>query len=186
VSKIFTQYLAQDSSWEGVLKVDWYGLGGALLYVLAGIRPVAEDRASANSHDAAEFIYKALQSQQLLKRVPSEDAKTALAKIRDQVAEGLLLVDGLMQADRAKRISFDKGFVSSEKLVRTKNSLRSSSKALMSALELDSSSAAATSKGDASCAAFIAESPKESETLSKLPVGDKDALPSFIQDICKF
>lgn len=177
VSKIFTSYLNQTNDWEGAMKVDWYGLGGALFYVLAGLRPVAEDRAGANSHDAAEFIYKALQSKQLLKRVPSQEGQEALSRIRDQVAEGLLLVDGLLQADRSKRISFDNPNGENLK-TRTKNSLRSSSKALMSALQVEEGNSN-------SCASFINESPKESATLSNLPVNDRDSLPAFIQGICR-
>lgn len=178
VSRIFTSYLNQTShDWEGAMKVDWYGLGGALFYVLAGLRPVAEDRAGANSHDAAEFIYKALQSKQLLQRIPSQEGQEALSRIRDQVAEGLLLVDGLLQADRSKRISFDNQNGESLK-IQTKNSLRSSSKALMSALQVEEG------KGS-SCASFINESPKESATLSNLPVKDRHSLPAFIQGICQ-
>lgn len=193
VSRIFSSYLNQSSSsswsslsdeerWEGTLKVDWYGLGGALFYVLAGLRPVAEDRSGANSHDAAEFIYKALQSQQLLRKVHSVEAQSALAKIRDQVAEGLLLVDGLLQADRSKRISFDEKISTVDQLVRTKNSLRSSSKALMSALQVDKDQ---KKKKNKSCESFITESPKQSQTLATLPVQDISNLPAFIQDICQ-
>jgi hypothetical protein len=173
VTHIFADYLTTPS-WEGTMKVDWYGLGGALFYVLAGIRPVAEDRTGANSHDAAEFIYRALQSKQLLSKIPSEDAKKALMKIRDQVAEGLLLVDGLLQADRSKRISFDAPRMAAHMQKTTKN-LRSS-KALMSALQTDSTVQLT------SCASFIANSAKASETLADLPVGDE--LPSFLQQIC--
>ena len=181
VSETFAGYLktAKDD-WTGTLKVDWYGLGGALFYVLAGIRPVAEDRSGPNSHDAAEFIYKALQSKQLLSKVPTEAAKAALSKIRDQVAEGLLLVDGLLQTDRSKRISFDYSPVSQAKVAKTRNSLRSS-KALMSALEVDAGS---ETGAPTSCSAFIANSPKTSETLVSLPVSDTKNLPSFLQDIC--
>ena len=177
VTETFAKYLRDDASWEGTLKVDWYGLGGALFYVLAGIRPVAEDRKGPNSHDVAEFIYKALQSQRLLGQVPSEDAKKALAKIRDQVAEGLLLVDGLLQTDRTKRISFDPFSAEAAKI--TRNKLRSS-KAVMSALQVDSGARRTTT-----CSSFMADSVKESETLAELPVNDRDSLPSFIQDICK-
>ncbi len=173
VTHIFADYLTSPS-WEGTMKVDWYGLGGALFYILAGIRPVAEDRTGANSHDAAEFIYRALQSKQLLSKIPSQDAKKALMKIRDQVTEGLLLVDGLLQADRSLRISFDAPKMAAQ-MKKTANNLRSS-KALMSALQTDSS------VGGSSCAAFIANSAKSSETLAALPVHDE--LPSFLQQIC--
>ena len=173
VAPIFAKYLSEDAKkpdWASTLKVDWYGLGGTLFYVLAGIRPVAEDRSGPNSHDAAEFIYKALQSKQLLNKVPSEEAKVALSKIRDQVAEGLLLVDGLLQTDRTKRISFD----AASSVAHATKSLRSS-KLLMSALEVDKTG---------SCMKFLAQSAKESATLAELPVGDKTGLPSFLQDIC--
>lgn len=181
VTQVFADYMKDSDDWEGTLKVDWYGLGGALFYILAGIRPVAEDRSGPNSHDAAEFIYKALQSKQLLNKVPSAEAKEALAKIRDQVAEGLLLVDGLLQTDRSKRISFDITSTGSQRAAQTKSSLRSS-KALMSALQLDDKASA--KKKANTCSSFMAESTKESETLAKLPVGDKANLPSFLQDIC--
>ena len=173
VTPIFAKYL-NASDWEGTMSVDWYGLGGTLFYVLAGIRPVAEDRSGPNSHDTAEFIYKALQSKQLLNKVPTEEAQAALAKIRDQVAEGLLLVDGLLQTDRSKRISFDHH---DDKFIRTNKSLRSS-KMLMSAIQLEKPSNGGT------CMKFISESTKESETLSNLPVNNKGTLPSFLQDIC--
>ena len=180
VTETFAKYLKEDMTWEGTLKVDWYGLGGALFYVLAGIRPVAEDRKGPNSHDVAEFIYKALQSQRLLGQVPSEDAKKALAKIRDQVAEGLLLVDGLLQTDRTKRISFDPfSMEGSEAASSTRNKLRSS-KAAMSALQVGET----TKKRPMTCSSFMAESVRESETLAELPVNDRASLPSFIQDIC--
>jgi serine/threonine protein kinase len=182
VTETFAKYLKESSDdWEGVLKVDWYGLGGALFYVLSGIRPVAEDRSGPNSHDAAEFIYKALQSKQLLSQIQSEQAKEALAKVRDQVAEGLLLVDGLLQTDRSKRISFDISSQGQERATKTKSSLRSS-KALMSALQVD---AATAKKKSTTCSSFMLESTKESPTLAKLPVLDQASLPSFIQDICK-
>jgi len=151
-------------------------LGGALFYILAGIRPVAEDRRGPNSHDVAEFIYKALQSQRLLGKVPSEDAKKALAHIRDQVAEGLLLVDGLLQTDRSKRISFDP--FSAETSIKTKSKLRSSKNAI-SVLQTEAKSRTT------SCSAFMAESVKESDTLAALPVNDRTNLPSFLQDICQ-
>ena len=178
VTRKFAEYIREDASWEGTLKVDWYGLGGALFYVLAGIRPVAEDRKGPNSHDVAEFIYKALQSQRLLGKVPSEDAKKALSHIRDQVAEGLLLVDGLLQTDRSKRISFDP--FSSEAAIKTRSKLRSS-KAAMSALQVETG----VNKGSSSCSSFLAESVKESDTLANLPVNDRGAMPSFLQDICQ-
>jgi len=176
VTKQFAQYLRDDLSWEGTLKVDWYGLGGALFYILAGIRPVAEDRRGPNSHDVAEFIYKALQSQRLLGKVPSEDAKKALAHIRDQVAEGLLLVDGLLQTDRSKRISFDP--FSAEASIKTRSKLRSSKNAI-SVLQTEAKSRTT------SCSAFMAETVKESDTLAALPVNDRTNLPSFLQDICQ-
>lgn len=176
VTKQFAQYLRDDLSWEGTLKVDWYGLGGALFYILAGIRPVAEDRRGPNSHDVAEFIYKALQSQRLLGKVPSEDAKKALAHIRDQVAEGLLLVDGLLQTDRSKRISFDP--FSAEASIKTRSKLRSSKNAI-SVLQTEAKSSTT------SCSAFMAKSVKESDTLAALPVNDRTNLPSFLQDICQ-
>ena len=177
VAKTFSTYLKEELSWEGTMKVDWYGLGGALFYVLAGIRPVAEDRSGPNSHDVAEFIYKALQSQRLLSKVPTEDARAALAKIRDQVAEGLLLVDGLLQTDRSKRISFDAGVNGKQQASLVKTKLRTS-KSAMSALQVD------TARPGNSCASFLQDSTKESATLASLPVGDKTALPAFIQDIC--
>lgn len=176
VTKQFAQYLRDDLSWEGTLKVDWYGLGGALFYILAGIRPVAEDRRGPNSHDVAEFIYKALQSQRLLGKVPSEDAKKALAHIRDQVAEGLLLVDGLLQTDRSKRISFDP--FSAEASIKTRSKLRSSKNAI-SVLQTEAKSSTT------SCSAFMAKTVKESDTLAALPVNDRTNLPSFLQDICQ-
>lgn len=178
VTATFAKYLKNSDDWAGTLKVDWYGLGGALFYILAGIRPVAEDRKGPNSHDVAEFIYKALQSQRLLGKVPSEDAKKALSHIRDQVAEGLLLVDGLLQTDRSKRISFDP-FTSagSAAALRTKSKLRSSKNAI-SALQVESK------MKTTSCSSFMADSVKESDTLSTLPVNDRAGLPSFIQDIC--
>jgi serine/threonine protein kinase len=188
IVKKFSSYL-NGTNWDSATKVDWYGLGGSLFYILAGIRPVAEDRTGPNSHDAAEFIYKALQSKQLLTKISTEESKKALMKIRDQVAEGLLLVDGLLQTDRAKRISFDLTASSNQRVQKTTNNLRSSSKILMSALQTDSipSSAKAISDvtGSTTCSAFIADSTKASETLSELPVGNKESLPSFIQQLCQ-
>jgi serine/threonine protein kinase len=175
VTETFAKYLKSANDWEGTLKVDWYGLGGALFYVLAGIRPVAEDRKGPNSHDVAEFVYKALQSQRLLGKVPSDEAKEALGQIRNQVAEGLLLVDGLLQADRSKRISFDP--FSTDGSIRTRNKLRSS-KIAISALQVDSKTKTT------SCSAFLEDSVRESETLAGLPVKDRTGLPAFIQDIC--
>lgn len=175
VAKTFAAYMKEELDWEGTMKVDWYGLGGALFYVLAGIRPVAEDRSGPNSHDVAEFIYKALQSQRLLSKVPTEDAKLALAKIRDQVAEGLLLVDGLLQTDRTKRISFDAAKGGKQQAMLAKTKLRTSKAAM---LQLD------VARPVNSCASFLQDSTKESATLSSLPVGDKAALPAFIQDMC--
>ena len=180
VSKIFASYL-NSTDWEAATKVDWYGLGGSLFYILGGIRPVAEDRAGPNSHDAAEFIYKALKSKQLLNKIPDEESKSALMKIRDQVAEGLLLVDGLLQTDRSKRISFDLSPNGLQRMQKTTNNLRSSKALMSSALQLGSQ----TSVPENSCANFISESTKASQTLAELPVQDKDSFPSFLQQICQ-
>lgn len=175
VVPVFAKYLSESAAdWEGAMKVDWYGLGGTLFYILTGMRPVAEDRTGPNSHDVAEFIYKALQSKQLLSKVPTEEAKASLAKIRDHVTEGLLLVDGLLQTDRSKRISFD-NFAS---FVETAKNLRRS-KSLMSAIQLDKNEPRTSN-----CMKFISDSASESQTLSELPVTDKATLPSFLQDIC--
>ena len=181
ISKTFASYL-NSTDWEAATKVDWYGLGGSLFYILSGIRPVAEDRAGPNSHDTAEFIYKALQSKQLLNKIPDEESKKALMKIRDQVAEGLLLVDGLLQTDRSKRISFDLSPVGLQRMQRTANNLRSSKALMSSALQLGSQS---TTGQDNSCAKFISESTKASQTLAELPVQDKESFPSFLQQICQ-
>ena len=173
VSPVFTKYLeaARHSvDWTGTLTVDWYGLGGTLFYILSGIRPVAEDRSGPNSHDAAEFIYIALQSKQLLAQVVSPEAKTALSKIRNQVTEGLLLVDGLLQTDRKKRISFD----GVSHIDKTRNSLRSGKALISAAIQLD--------EGVSSCMQFFAHSTAESDTLKSLPL--KEGMPSFIQGLC--
>jgi len=180
ISRMFASYL-NSTDWEAAIKVDWYGLGGSLFYILSGIRPVAEDRAGPNSHDAAEFIYKALKSKQLLNKIPDEESKKALMKIRDQVAEGLLLVDGLLQTDRSKRISFDFSPVGIQRMQKTANNLRSSKALMSSALQLGSQ----TMTPPNSCAKFISESTKASETLAELPVQDKDSFPSFLQQICQ-
>lgn len=180
ITKIFASYL-NSTAWDSATKVDWYGLGGSLFYILSGIRPVAEDRTGPNSHDAAEFIYRALKSKQLLSKIPDEESKNNLMKIRDQVAEGLLLVDGLLQTDRAKRISFDLSPYGLHKMHKTANNLRSSKALMSSALQLKSE----TGLQQNSCANFITESTKASQTLAELPVQDKESLPSFIQQICQ-
>jgi len=181
ITKTFASYL-NTTNWESAMKVDWYGLGGSLFYILAGIRPVAEDRTGPNSHDAAEFIYRALQSKQLLTKISNDESKKALTKIRDQVAEGLLLVDGLLQTDRSKRISFDLSASSNQRVQKTANNLRSS-KVLMSALQTETVKPAISSS--TTCSAFIADSTKASETLAQLPVDNKETLPSFIQQLCE-
>lgn len=180
ITKTFASYL-NSTDWDSATKVDWYGLGGSLFYILSGIRPVAEDRAGPNSHDAAEFIYKALKSKQLLNKIPDEESKNALMKIRDQVAEGLLLVDGLLQTDRSKRISFDVTSYGLQRMHKTANNLRSSKALMSSALQLKTQ----TGIQQNSCANFITESTKVSQTLAELPVQDTDSLPSFIQQICQ-
>jgi serine/threonine protein kinase len=188
IVKTFSSYL-NGTDWDSAMKVDWYGLGGSLFYILAGIRPVAEDRTGPNSHDAAEFIYKALQSKQMLSKISTEESRNALNKIRDQVAEGLLLVDGLLQTDRSKRISFDYTSSSINRAQKTTNNLRNS-KLLMSALETDSSvltnrKTVNSVSQSTTCSAFIADSIKSSQTLAELPVDKKESLPSFIQQICQ-
>ena len=184
ITETFASYL-NSTNWDAAMKVDWYGLGGSLFYILSGIRPVAEDRAGPNSHDAAEFIYKALQSKQLLNKIPDEESKKALMKIRTQVAEGLLLVDGLLQTDRTKRISFDISPHGLERMKKTANNLRSSKALMASALQLGSGQPNQSHTQQNSCSNFLSESTKASETLADLPVQDRDTLPSFIQQICE-
>jgi hypothetical protein len=102
-----------------------------------------------------------------------------MKKVRNTVTEGLLIVDGLLVADRSKRITFDISKNGSERAGKASNSLRAG-KALMSVLEVDRS----IIQPKSSCSSFMEDVVKRSEVLRELPIKDKSKLPAFIQDMC--
>ena len=169
IVKTFMAYGKKKPDFDAARKVDWYALGGTLFNVVSGYRLVADTKEvqQTGSRSIAEFIMHSMSDKQIVAKVTDKKSRELYDRIRDQVAESLLLIDGMIAVDRSKRISFD----TEQARDRVTTSLRAN-KAIMSALQTDTASAGAT------CASFIDESRRIIPQLSRMPV------PSFLQQIC--
>lgn len=169
VLKLFSKYAKSPVTWESIKKVDWYSVGGTLFYVINGFRHYGDalDNTTTNSHASAVFIIKTLGDKALLSKLKGDTkALSTVNKLRDHVAEGLLLVDGLLSPDRTKRLTFD----TEEQRAKIASSFRSN-KLAMSALQTEGVTNA--------CTALLEE--------SRLILPDADrtkTLPSFLQNMC--
>jgi serine/threonine protein kinase len=170
ITKMLMDYASKPVTWDSARKVDWFGLGGALFYVVSGSRFYVDsmDSSKTSSRMLSDFIFASLSQKEMTNRVTDTKSKAALEKIRDQVAEGLALIDGLLVVDRSKRISFDTELGRS----RMTTSLRAN-KAVLSALQTDSKVLGNT------CASFLKETRRILGSDSK-----DETIPSFIQQIC--
>ena len=170
VIRKLSSYAAQPASWDAARTVDWFGLGGTLFYVVASSRVYIDsaDLSRTSSRSVAEFVVKSMNERALINRVPDAQSRTVLSKIRDSVAEGLSLIDGLLAVDRSKRINFD----TEEGRSRISTSLRAN-KAAMSVLQTEVRTAGST------CASFLHETRKIIPSMNA-----KQSMPSFLQHLC--
>ena len=170
VIKLFKGYAAEKPNWNAAKKVDWFGLGGTFFYVVSGSRIFIDsmDVARSSSRVMADFIVKSMSDRKLVSQVKDAQGRKLLGRIRDQVAEGLALIDGLMVADRSKRISFD----TENGQTRATSSLRAN-KALMSAIQTEVKASGNT------CASFLQETKRVIPAISPMT-----SVPSFLQSIC--
>jgi len=176
---LFKDYMSRRPDWDATTKVDWFSVGATFYYILSASRYAPDEVQKANVKELSEKIFKAFTDKVVLDQVKN-DSKSAdtLKKVRDNITEGLLLIDGLLVADRSKRITFDASPKGTERAGKATNSLRSG-KALMSALEVDSAHG-----HKSSCSSFMESAVKNSKILNGLPIENKSKLPSFIQQIC--
>jgi serine/threonine protein kinase len=170
VIKQLSKYADMPISWESVRKVDWFGLGGTFFYIVGGSRIFIDSIkiSRTSSRALADFIVTSMSDKHLISRVTDKESRKAFDKIRDNVAEGLTLIDGLLSSDRSKRISFD----TESAETRVSASLRAN-KAVMSALQTETKVAGRT------CASFLAETRRVIPSMSA-DVG----VPSFLQTVC--
>lgn len=164
------EYLRKPVTWDAARKVDWFGLGGTLFYIVGGSRIYVDsvENVRTSSRMLAEFIVSNLGDSELVDRIKDPKSRRVLEKVRSQVAEGLALIDGLLTIDRSKRISFDNDLGRSQ----MSTGLRAN-RAVLSVLQTDSRSPGNT------CAHFLKE--------TKRVVGNMDqsvGIPSFIQQVC--
>lgn len=166
----FNAYSADKPNWNAAKKVDWFGLGGTFFYVVSGNRIYVDsvEVSRSSSRMLADFIINNMSNKKLVDKVKDEQSKKLLVQVRDQIAEGLALIDGLLVADRSKRITFD----DDRGQTRLTNSLRAN-KAVMSAIQTEVRASGNT------CASFLQETRRVIPELSpRAPV------PSFLQSIC--
>ena len=167
--QVLKEYAQRRPDFDAARKVDWYALGGTLFNIVSGYRIVADSKEAqqTGSRAIADFIMQSMSDKQLVDKVKDKQSRRLYDRIREQVAESLLLIDGLLAVDRTKRISFD----SDEGRDRVSTSLRAN-KAIMSALQTETASSGAT------CASFI------SQTGRIIPELSRATVPSFLQQIC--
>lgn len=163
------KYQRDKPTWENARKVDWFGLGGTLFYLVAGNRMYIDSLMlhSKSSRPLSNFIVDAMKLNKVASKLKADE--NTVSKIRHFVGDSLLLIDGLLTIDRTERISFD----SDDGKKRMTSSLRAS-KAVMSALELDD-------RKSASCASFIQES---GALIPELRVDQNQRLPAFLRELC--
>ena len=173
----FASYRQKALDWDAARKVDWYGLGGTLYYVVAGNRLFADVELPGHksSRSVAELVLKTMNDTVIAQHTKGDiRSQKTLVKLREKLAEGLLLVDGLLSVDRRKRVSFDSDADAKQVI----SSLRAS-KAAMSVLQTDSKRK--TGSASVSFASFLQDTQHD---LPELRLGDGHPLPSFIQAIC--
>ena len=165
------KYQLVKPTWETARKVDWFGLGGTLFYLVAGSRMFVDSSlfSSKSSRPLSNYIVDAMTLKNIGSKLKSKPDEKTLGKIRHFVGDSLLLIDGLLTIDREKRISFD----SDEGRKRMSSSLRAS-KAVMSALEIEGHKTS-------TCASFVEES---AAILPELKVDEHQRLPAFMREIC--
>jgi hypothetical protein len=143
--------------------------------VITSSRYAPDEVRGSTYGELSESIFKAFTE----KGLSDPKFASSMKKLRNAVTEGLMIVEGLLVADRSKRITFDQTKVGLDRVGKASNSLRAS-KALMSALEVDNSSRQSKS----SCSSFMENAVENSKVLKELPIKDKSNLPAFIQDMC--
>jgi hypothetical protein len=162
------KYTEEKRSFDSLKKVDWFGLGGTLYYIINGQRYYADSQSQLGSRSMASFIIKAFNeaSGSLLKAEADVSVKRTLTSLRDHIAEGLLLIDGLLDVDRSKRLSFD----SEPEKQRLATNLRSTRLA-MSALQTESNKSV--------CNQYFEESRNVITDFKPT-----DHLPRFMEEFC--
>ncbi|EER08979.1 hypothetical protein Pmar_PMAR009971 [Perkinsus marinus ATCC 50983] len=87
--------------------VDWYALGGTLFNIISGTRAVVDER-KLNNPSVALQAEKVVAPENKKRNSAVHMLTASLSKsMRSEVVESMLLIDGLLQEDRKRRISFD-------------------------------------------------------------------------------
>ncbi|KAF4661562.1 hypothetical protein FOZ61_003111 [Perkinsus olseni] len=87
--------------------VDWYALGGTLFNIISGTRAVVDER-KLNNPSVALQAEKVVAPENVKRNSAVHMLTASLSKsMRSEVVESMLLIDGLLQEDRRRRISFD-------------------------------------------------------------------------------
>ena len=187
VVREFQAYAMEDMknpNWLGALQVDWYAVGGTFYSILVRTRfaPDAHTGGSITKY-LAEYIFKTFEDKKVLERVVRDsDSSDTLKRVRNSVAEGVMLIEGLLNPNRAERISLDKSEDGNDRTERVRRGLRASH-ALMSSLQLDDKQIQKPKKST-SCASFMEHTVKSSRVLNGITVNDKSHLPNFMQEFC--
>ncbi|KAF4669461.1 hypothetical protein FOL47_002535 [Perkinsus chesapeaki] len=87
--------------------VDWYALGGTLFNIISGTRAVVDER-KLNNPSLALQAEKVVAPENVKRNSAVHMLTASLSQsMRSEVVESMLLIDGLLQEDRKRRISFD-------------------------------------------------------------------------------
>ena len=93
-----------------------------------------------------------------------------------------MLIEGLLNPNRAERITLDPSEDGNERTERVRRGLRASH-ALMSSLQLDDKQVLKPKKST-SCASFMEHTVKNSKVLNGIDVNDRTHLPNFMREFC--
>ena len=162
---IKNRFEVDGTDWESVKSVDWFALGGTFFFAVVARGPSAEK--FGDGPRVAEFFYTMF---------PMSDYPDS-QRLRESITQSLLLIDGLLSADRTKRINLD---INEPAALRSwKTSGRSKSlRASMLQVERETNRV----EVGTACYSFIDSAPFQSEILKNLRVTSAST-PEFLQTL---
>ena len=156
------------TTWADAESIDWYALGGTFFFTLVGRNPSA--KMVGHGAKVAEYFYTLF---------PISDYPEA-EKAKDSITQSLLLVDGLLAADRKQRVNLD----ISDKEVQPVKSWKSNKNGgylRASMLQVDEDVIDREDLGT-TCSAFIQTAASKSDILKELQVTSAST-PEFLQTL---